>query len=67
MAELHIIGQVVGGSGFPSQDLYCKWSIVAGQNWSLLEGLVEGQTQVDVPKVSKRDEGKEREGKRRGK
>eukprot|EP00026_Physarum_polycephalum_P019312 Phypoly_transcript_21272.p1 GENE.Phypoly_transcript_21272~~Phypoly_transcript_21272.p1 ORF type:complete len:176 (+),score=17.78 Phypoly_transcript_21272:55-582(+) len=50
MAELHILGQLVGASGFPSQDLFCKWSIVAGQNWSLLEGLIEGQTQVDVPK-----------------
>jgi len=51
MAELHIIGELVGASGFPSQDLFCKWSIVVGQDWTLLEGHDEGQTQVDIPKV----------------
>eukprot|EP01112_Ceratiomyxa_fruticulosa_P004770 TRINITY_DN1530_c0_g1_i4.p1 TRINITY_DN1530_c0_g1~~TRINITY_DN1530_c0_g1_i4.p1 ORF type:complete len:178 (+),score=18.37 TRINITY_DN1530_c0_g1_i4:402-935(+) len=49
MAEIHIIGQILGGSGFPSLDLFCKWSVVTGSNWQLLEGLVEGQTQVDNP------------------
>ncbi len=24
MAELHIIGQLLGASGFPSQSLFCK-------------------------------------------
>ncbi len=30
MAELHVVGQLVGASGFPSQDLFCKWSLVTG-------------------------------------
>jgi hypothetical protein len=49
MAELHVIGQLVGGEGFPSSDLFCRWKLVAGPAWRLLEGQAEGQTQVDAP------------------
>jgi len=31
MAEVHVIGQVVGASGFPSQSLFCKWGIHIGE------------------------------------
>ena len=71
MAEMHIIGQVLGGSGFQSNNLFCKasqismaqqntmrfspegyfqlqqWGISAGRTWELLEGLEEGQTQLN--------------------
>lgn len=30
MAEVHIIGQIVGASKFPKQNLFCKWQIHAG-------------------------------------
>lgn len=49
MAEVHIIGRLQGGSGFPSNSLFCKWSFVAGGPWLLLEGHADGQTQVDTP------------------
>ncbi|XP_063242078.1 B9 domain-containing protein 2 [Bacillus rossius redtenbacheri] len=49
MAEVHIIGQVVGASNFPQNCLFCKWGIHAGSNWKLISGTVEGQTQVDDP------------------
>ncbi|XP_063289300.1 B9 domain-containing protein 2 [Pelobates fuscus] len=49
MAELHIIGQIVGASGFPQNSLFCKWGIHTGGAWKLLSGAVEGQTQVDNP------------------
>jgi len=49
MAELHVIGQIVGASGFPEQELFCKWGIHAGGAWRLLAGLKEGQTQSDNP------------------
>ena len=52
MAEVHVIGEIAGGSGFPSQNLFCKWGLTAGGAWRLLEGLSEGQTQVDYPQVS---------------
>uniref|UniRef100_A0A3Q3WFX4 B9 domain-containing protein 2 n=1 Tax=Mola mola TaxID=94237 RepID=A0A3Q3WFX4_MOLML len=51
MAELHIIGQIVGGSGFPQSSLFCKWGVHAGGAWRLLSGLKEGQTQVDIPQT----------------
>ncbi|XP_022184281.2 B9 domain-containing protein 2 isoform X3 [Nilaparvata lugens] len=49
MAELYIIGQVVGASKFPSKSLFCKWSLHTGGGWKLISGLKEGQTQVDNP------------------
>lgn len=51
MAELHIIGQIIGANteGFDNSSLFCKWGIKYGGGWKLLEGLVEGQTQVDNP------------------
>ena len=52
MAELHVIGQLVGGYDFPSCDLFCKWGLAHGSNWNVIEGKSEGQTQVDHPKAS---------------
>eukprot|EP00698_Gefionella_okellyi_P000071 TRINITY_DN10051_c0_g1_i1.p1 TRINITY_DN10051_c0_g1~~TRINITY_DN10051_c0_g1_i1.p1 ORF type:complete len:192 (+),score=14.17 TRINITY_DN10051_c0_g1_i1:45-578(+) len=52
MAELHVLGQLFGGSGFGHSDLFCKWSFVTGDGWRLLEGNSEGQTQVDTPEDS---------------
>ncbi|XP_039366912.1 transforming growth factor beta-1 proprotein-like isoform X2 [Mauremys reevesii] len=51
MAEVHLIGQIVGASGFPSSSLFCKWGIHTGGAWKLLSGLREGQTQVDHPQL----------------
>ncbi|KAB5548961.1 hypothetical protein PHYPO_G00061690 [Pangasianodon hypophthalmus] len=51
MAELHIIGQIIGASGFPQSSLFCKWGIQTGGAWRLLSGLKEGQTQVDIPQI----------------
>jgi len=31
MAEVHVIGQLVGASGFPDQCLFCKWGIHIGE------------------------------------
>ncbi|XP_011409625.1 PREDICTED: B9 domain-containing protein 2-like [Amphimedon queenslandica] len=50
MAELHVIGQLVGGYDFHSCDLFCKWGLAHGSNWNVIEGKSEGQTQVDHPK-----------------
>ena len=49
MAELHVIGELVGASGFPAHSLYCKWSVHVEGSWRLLTGAKEGQTQVDNP------------------
>jgi hypothetical protein len=49
MAELHVIGTLAGGSGFPGSSIFCKWAVVHGPAWTLLEGQSAGQTQVDSP------------------
>ena len=49
MAELHVIGEIVAGYGFPSPNLFCKWGIATSSAWRCLEGDVGGQTQVDHP------------------
>ncbi|XP_045600341.1 B9 domain-containing protein 2 isoform X2 [Procambarus clarkii] len=52
MAEVHIIGQITGASGFPKASLFCKWILQLGGGWRVVEGLVEGQTQADQSEVS---------------
>mmetsp|Transcript_13953 Transcript_13953/g.44311 ORF Transcript_13953/g.44311 Transcript_13953/m.44311 type:complete len:177 (-) Transcript_13953:1787-2317(-) len=49
MAEIHVIGQLVGASGFENENVFCKWGIFAGRSWELLEGSDSGQTHVDHP------------------
>uniref|UniRef100_H2Z3A6 B9 domain-containing protein 2 n=1 Tax=Ciona savignyi TaxID=51511 RepID=H2Z3A6_CIOSA len=49
MAEVHVIGQLVGASEFPSHSLFCKWGLHAGGAWKLIAGVKEGQTHVDNP------------------
>jgi hypothetical protein len=49
MAEVHVIGELCNGSGFPSNALFCKFAFVCGGAWHLLEGHAQGQTQVDSP------------------
>ena len=55
MAEVHLIGELVGGDGFCSVNLFCKWGLVVGSAWKVLEGQHEGQTQVDHPQVNQQD------------
>ena len=31
MAELHVIGQIVGGHSFPETALFCKWAVHSGK------------------------------------
>ncbi|KAI8918872.1 B9 domain-containing protein [Entophlyctis helioformis] len=49
MAELHIIGTLVGASEFPKSSLCCHWEVTTSESWSLVEGESTGQTHVDVP------------------
>jgi B9 domain-containing protein 2 len=54
MAEVHIVGSLVGGKDFDQSGLFCKWHFVTddgrpdNKRWMLLEGAASGQTQVDV-------------------
>jgi hypothetical protein len=48
--EVHIIGEICGGSGFgDGVSVACKWALEAGDGWELLEGAKGGQTQTDSP------------------
>ncbi|KAH9488736.1 B9 domain-containing protein 2 [Bulinus truncatus] len=38
MAEVHVIGQIIGASGFPDHSLFCKWGIHLGGGWKILSG-----------------------------
>ncbi len=56
MAEVHLIGRVVGASDFGDSvtscggsGLFCKWSLQTGGAWEVLSGARDGQTQVDRP------------------
>ena len=51
MAELHIIGRIVGASEFEESSLFCKWGMHTGGAWKLIEGQKEGQTHVDQPAI----------------
>ncbi|ERE48774.1 transforming growth factor beta-1-like protein [Cricetulus griseus] len=51
MAEVHVIGQILGATGFSESSLFCKWGIHTGAAWKLLSGVREGQTQVDTPQI----------------
>ena len=49
MAEVHLLGQLQGAHNFKYTSLLCKYEIIAGQGWTLLEGIPSGQTHVDTP------------------
>ena len=51
MAELHVVGQIVGASGFPLPSIFCKYAVEAGSNFRMLQGTTAGQTQCDMPPV----------------
>ena len=51
MAELYVIGEIIGGSGFSSKNLCCKYSVIYGENWKLHAGEPTGQTQTDYAGV----------------
>uniref|UniRef100_A0A8C0BRW3 B9 domain-containing protein 2 n=1 Tax=Buteo japonicus TaxID=224669 RepID=A0A8C0BRW3_9AVES len=51
MAEVHVIGQLVGARGFPQRRLFCTLGLHTGGVWKLLSGLGSGQTQVDDPQA----------------
>ena len=51
MAEVHVFGQILSGSGFTGTRLSCKWKITFGSCWKAIEGSVEGVTQLDFPQT----------------
>jgi len=48
MAEVHVIGQILGASDFEDTSLFLKWTINSGSSWKILEGFQEGQTHLST-------------------
>ncbi|XP_071051983.1 B9 domain-containing protein 2-like isoform X2 [Onthophagus taurus] len=46
MAEVHIVGEISHAKEFPKQELFCRWKLHCGNNWKVISGKQEGQTQV---------------------
>ncbi|XP_045520147.1 B9 domain-containing protein 2-like isoform X3 [Pieris brassicae] len=52
MAELHILGHINCAQHFTEgYSLYCRYTVQAGPNWTLLSGSTEGQTSTGWPKL----------------
>lgn len=49
MAEVHIVGEIIGASGYEFTSLFCKYSFEVGSNFRLIEGQISGQTHCDMP------------------
>jgi B9 domain-containing protein 2 len=45
--ELHIVGELTGGSGFDADNAFCKFDARVGPTWLCVGGDEQGQTQVD--------------------
>ncbi|MEW5300809.1 MAG: hypothetical protein WDW38_005267 [Sanguina aurantia] len=49
-ADMHIIGEIVGGSRFQHKALFCRWQLVynasAGSGWRVVRGAQRGSSQV---------------------
>mmetsp|Transcript_10595 Transcript_10595/g.36985 ORF Transcript_10595/g.36985 Transcript_10595/m.36985 type:complete len:296 (-) Transcript_10595:1586-2473(-) len=44
--EVHVIGEIVGATDFGT-GVSCKWALVAGEKWEVLNGEAAGQTHTD--------------------
>lgn len=51
MAEVHVFGQIVSATGFREHQTACRWKIIFGPNWNVVEGLTEGLTQLDNSQI----------------
>ncbi|KAL9644433.1 hypothetical protein ABK040_013661 [Willaertia magna] len=47
MAEVHLIGEIIGASEFVEDNLFCVWNVEKGSNWTHVSGQEKGQTQVN--------------------
>ncbi|EFC48927.1 hypothetical protein NAEGRDRAFT_30379 [Naegleria gruberi] len=47
MAELHLIGEITGATGYREDNLFCSFHVEKGSHWTHVSGLEKGQTQVN--------------------
>jgi B9 domain-containing protein 2 len=48
---VYVMGQILGADGFPAgnKGLHCEWTLVTSSNWSKIQGIDKGHTQLDFP------------------
>ena len=46
--QVHLIGEIKGGTGFPSSRSFCKFEVKSGLNWTLINGKDVGETYEEV-------------------
>lgn len=51
MAELHVVGEIIGAQDYSLPSLFCKYTFDTGGNFRLLQGHTAGQTHCDMPPV----------------
>ncbi|KAG2496992.1 hypothetical protein HYH03_004997 [Edaphochlamys debaryana] len=56
-AELHIVGEIVGASGFSQKMLFCRWQLLyePSKSWQVLQGLQQGATHACCSGVAEED------------
>lgn len=47
--ELHVVGEILGGSGFQMDNAFCLYEMKTGKQWLCVGGDESGQTQIDYP------------------
>ncbi|CAG9331657.1 unnamed protein product [Blepharisma stoltei] len=45
--QVHVIGEIIGASGFASTKVYARWRMNVGHDWRLLSGIDNGETFYD--------------------
>ena len=53
MGEYTVTGQSVSGRAFGARPAFCRWGVVAGSAWDLLEGVQDGQTMTAQAPLSR--------------
>jgi len=48
--ELHVLGQITGGTGFDSNNSFVFYELKVGDHWTLVGGDAKGQSQIDFPR-----------------
>lgn len=46
MAELHVLGEIEGGTSFKGKSFFCSYEIIVGSQWMLVEGTSTGSSHV---------------------
>ncbi|GFR50754.1 hypothetical protein Agub_g13021 [Astrephomene gubernaculifera] len=57
LADVHVVGEIVGASGFSAPMLFCRWQLLyePGKSWRVQRGLQQGATHACCSGVPEED------------